>query len=90
MFEVWLQMSDTNIDTENPSNLPALLTSIDALHVDLLKLVTINAQGIACYVNMDSQACKGPGRGVLLSEFMGGPIRLTEMKGHEKQLLWLP
>ena len=25
MFEVWLQMSDTNIDTENPSDLPALL-----------------------------------------------------------------
>ena len=24
MFEVWLQMSDTNIDTENPSDLPAL------------------------------------------------------------------
>ena len=25
MFEVWLQMSDTNIDTENPSDLPALV-----------------------------------------------------------------
>ena len=25
MFEVWLQMSDTNIDSENPSDLPALL-----------------------------------------------------------------
>ena len=25
MFEVWLQMSDTNIDRENPSDLPALL-----------------------------------------------------------------
>ena len=24
MFEVWLQMSDTNIDSENPSDLPAL------------------------------------------------------------------
>ena len=27
MFEVWLQMSDTNIDMENPSDLPALLNS---------------------------------------------------------------
>ena len=25
MFEVWLQMSDTNIDTENPNDLPALI-----------------------------------------------------------------
>ena len=25
MFEVWLQMSDTNIDRENPSDLPALV-----------------------------------------------------------------
>ena len=25
MFEVWSQMSDTNIDMENPSDLPALL-----------------------------------------------------------------
>ena len=25
MFEVWLQMSDTNIDRENPSDLPALI-----------------------------------------------------------------
>ena len=25
MFEVWLQMSDTNIDRENPSDLPALM-----------------------------------------------------------------
>ena len=25
MFEVWLQMSDTNIDTENPNDLPALV-----------------------------------------------------------------
>ena len=25
MSEVWLQMSDTNIDRENPSDLPALL-----------------------------------------------------------------
>ena len=24
MSEVWLQMSDTNIDRENPSDLPAL------------------------------------------------------------------
>ena len=27
MFEVWSQMSDTNIDMENPSDLPALLLS---------------------------------------------------------------
>ena len=27
MFEVWLQMSDTNIDTENPSDLPALVST---------------------------------------------------------------
>ena len=26
MFEVWLQMSDTNIDTEHPSDLPALVS----------------------------------------------------------------
>ena len=26
MFEVWLQMSDTNIDRENPSDLPTLIT----------------------------------------------------------------
>ena len=25
MFEVWLQMSDTNIDRGNPSDLPALI-----------------------------------------------------------------
>ena len=24
MFEVWLQMSDTNFDRKNPSDLPAL------------------------------------------------------------------
>ena len=29
MFEVWLQMSDTNIDTENPNDLPALQRAID-------------------------------------------------------------
>ena len=28
MFEVWLQMSDTNIDAENPSDLPALLLGL--------------------------------------------------------------
>ena len=28
MSEVWLQMSDTNIDRENPSDLPALIVSI--------------------------------------------------------------
>ena len=28
MFEVWLQMSDTNIDRENPSDLPALIITI--------------------------------------------------------------
>ena len=28
MFEVWLQMSDTNIDTENPSDLPALFYNL--------------------------------------------------------------
>ena len=28
MFEVWLQMSDTNIDRKNPSNLPALATTL--------------------------------------------------------------
>ena len=26
MFEVWSQMSDTNIDMENPSDLPALIS----------------------------------------------------------------
>ena len=45
---------------------------MDALHVDLLRLVTVNAQSIACYVNMDFQACEGPVRG-FLSEFMGRP-----------------
>ena len=33
MFEVWLQMSDTNIDTENPSDLPAL-TSTVFIHIN--------------------------------------------------------
>ena len=28
MLEVWLQMSDTNIDRENPSDLPALVQII--------------------------------------------------------------
>ena len=28
MFEVWSQMSDTNIDRENPSDLPALSPTI--------------------------------------------------------------
>ena len=31
MFEVWLQMSDTNIDTENPSDLPALVYNINVI-----------------------------------------------------------
>ena len=36
MFEVWLQMSDTNIDTENPSDLPALaVTNIAYLLVEI-------------------------------------------------------
>ena len=32
MFEVWLQMSDTNIDTENPSDLPALMDAYGCMH----------------------------------------------------------
>ena len=50
-----------------------LFANIDALHVDLSKLFTIDAQGIACYINVNSQACKGPDRGVLLSEFIERP-----------------
>ena len=33
MFEVWLQMSDTNIDRENPSDLPALLMRISNMYI---------------------------------------------------------
>ena len=50
-----------------------LLTGMNAFQVDLAKLVPINAEGVGCYINVNSQACKGPGRGVLLSEFMGRP-----------------
>ena len=33
MFEVWLQMSDTNIDRENPSDLPALLSTANTFAI---------------------------------------------------------
>ena len=43
MFEVWLQMSDTNIDTENPSDLPALglITSLNHVRGNLKEMVII-------------------------------------------------
>ena len=44
MFEVWLQMSDTNIDTENPSDLPALLPRVyflDTLWVENFNEITL-------------------------------------------------
>ena len=45
MFEVWLQMSDTNIDTENPSDLPALLLS------------TITVKIVALYIYVLFRVC---------------------------------
>ena len=33
MFEVWLQMSDTNFDRKNPSDLPALISTISDVFI---------------------------------------------------------
>ena len=48
MFEVWLQMSDTNIDRENPSDLPALPSTLFTIYntvfcISKERLVQFNA-----------------------------------------------